>query len=89
MSLLLKKCECECGLKNTYPKGKNGNLSRNEKLVAIVLISGNGSKTEFQMNSPWTPENGGLTASNKLQRKPIMLNMKEITDVLIDRGIKK
>ena len=80
---------CKMVLTDLNREGKNGNLSRNEKLVAIVLISGNGSKTEFQMNSPWTPENGGLTASNKLQRKPIMLNMKEITDVLIDRGIKK
>ena len=32
------------------PRGKNGNLSRNEKLVAIVLISSNGSKTEFQID---------------------------------------
>lgn len=88
-AVLRNDAVCKMVLNDLNREGKNGNLSRNEKLVAVGLISGNGSKEEFEMNSPWTPENGGLTASNKLQRKPIMLNMKEITDVLIDKGIKK
>ena len=88
-AMLKDDAVCNMVLNDLNREGKNGNLSRNEKLVAIVLISGNGSKEQFEMNSPWTPENGGLTASNKLQRRPIMINMKEITDVLIEKGIKK
>ena len=39
---------------------------------AILLISGNGPKEgEGAANSPWTPENKYLTASNKLNRGPI------------------
>lgn len=41
---------------------KNAGLGRNEKLVAIALIA----------NDPWTPENGCLTAANKLQRRAVI-----------------
>lgn len=36
-------------------------LSHLEKLVAVSLL-----------NSPWTPENGCLTAANKLQRRAVV-----------------
>lgn len=52
--------------------GKAAGLAANEILCAISLISGTGPiEGEATENSPWTPENGGLTASNKLDRKKI------------------
>eukprot|EP00636_Phaeomonas_parva_P006026 CAMPEP_0118854572 /NCGR_PEP_ID=MMETSP1163-20130328/2733_1 /TAXON_ID=124430 /ORGANISM="Phaeomonas parva, Strain CCMP2877" /LENGTH=778 /DNA_ID=CAMNT_0006787319 /DNA_START=215 /DNA_END=2551 /DNA_ORIENTATION=+ len=51
---------------------KAGKLSSNEKIVAVTVISGLGPETgACAKNSPWTPENLALTASNKLQRKVI------------------
>merc|ERR1712115_641891 len=52
--------------------GKSGGLGANEILKAVALISGEGSPQDGEPNSPWTPDNGGLTASNKLNRQPIM-----------------
>lgn len=39
----------------------NSDLSHIEKLQAVVLL-----------DSPWTPENGCLTAANKLQRRKVI-----------------
>jgi len=52
--------------------GKEGGLARNEMLCAVGLIPGTGPM-EFPGNnkSPWTPENGFLTASNKTDRNAI------------------
>jgi len=41
---------------------KNANLGRNEKLIAIAFIA----------DDPWTPDNGCLTAANKLQRRMVV-----------------
>lgn len=60
--------------------GKAGDLAANEVLCAIALISGTGSITEGEVTSPWTPENGGLTASNKLNRKPIQTTYASLLD---------
>jgi long-chain acyl-CoA synthetase len=47
-------------------------LSKLEKIVGVGLLPGIGALTDpIGPESPWTPENGGLTASNKLNRKPI------------------
>ena len=62
---------------------KNGKLGATEKLVAVHLISGLGSPTELTATSPWTPENGGLTASNKLQRKPVEMVLEALLVPLI------
>jgi len=52
--------------------GKAGDLAVNEMLVGVGLISGTGPmEGNATKDSPWTSENGGLTASNKLNRKPI------------------
>merc|ERR1712007_165427 len=52
--------------------GKAGGLGANELLCAIALISGSGPTSGTATStSPWTPDNGGLTASNKLNRQPI------------------
>jgi long-chain acyl-CoA synthetase len=54
-------------------KAGKGKLSKNEGLVAVGLISGNGpAEGTPAANSPWAPENGGRTASNKLDRKAIL-----------------
>jgi long-chain acyl-CoA synthetase len=61
--------EAVLGSLKNCAKGKLGN---NEVLVAIRLISGNGpSEGTPNEHSPWSPENGGRTASNKLDRKAI------------------
>lgn len=54
--------------------GKDGNLGPNEILAACLLLPGTGPQDNqpAQFNDPWTPENGMLTASNKLNRKPIV-----------------
>jgi len=54
--------------------GTTASLGSNEKLVAIALISGLGPASSTEAagpSSPWTAENSGLTASNKLNRKKI------------------
>lgn len=68
--------------------GKTGKLGANEFLGAIALIPGTGSPTEAELTSPWTPENGGLTASNKLSRQPIQTTYKAILDPLKQKGIR-
>jgi len=75
-------------LKDLVTAGKQGGVSSNEVLTAVHLISGNGSELKQELNSPWKPENGFLTASNKLQRKTILNGLKKITDVLKKKGIK-
>jgi long-chain acyl-CoA synthetase len=39
----------------------NSDLSHIEKLIGVVIL-----------DSPWTPENGCLTAANKLQRRKVI-----------------
>ena len=68
--------------------GKKANLGANEKLGAIHLISGMGSPEERNMNSPWTPENNFLTASNKLNRKFIAKEMAPVLDPVRAKAIK-
>ena len=58
--------------------GTKANLGLNEKLGAVHLISGMGDPEERAMNSPWTPENNFLTASNKLNRKFIAKEMEVV-----------
>jgi len=51
-------------------EAKKGGLTRLEKLVAVSFMS-----------TPWTPENGCLTAANKLQRKTVItMNAKEFEE---------
>lgn len=44
-----------------FKEHKKGGLSNLEKLSGVVLL-----------NQPWTPENGCLTAANKLQRRAVI-----------------
>jgi hypothetical protein len=56
--------------------GKAGKLGANEILAAVKLIAGTGEQSRGAdvpplFHDPWTPQNGALTATNKINRKPI------------------
>jgi len=69
-------------------EGKKANLGLNEKLIAVHLVSGAGSPDAQELNSPWTPENNFLTASNKLNRKVVENGLEPILTPLKAKGIK-
>jgi len=56
---------------------KNAKLARNEKLIAIAFIT----------DDPWTPENGCLTAANKLQRRAVVEKHAELFEETRKKGI--
>ena len=56
---------------------KNAGLGHNEKLVAIGFI----------VDDPWTPENGCLTAANKLQRRAVVEKHAKIFVTTRNKGI--
>jgi len=64
--------------KSLRTAGKNGKLAPNEGLGNIALISGSGPGADpgtavaGTRHSPWTPDNGYLTASNKTDRNAIV-----------------
>jgi len=53
-----------------------GTLGGNEALATVALLPGTGPLDAAGPAAPWTPENGFLTASNKLNRKPIEAGFK-------------
>jgi long-chain acyl-CoA synthetase len=55
---------------------KKSDLSHLEKIVAVTLL-----------NDPWTPENGCLTAANKLQRKTVIQTFENAFNDLKTKGI--
>jgi long-chain acyl-CoA synthetase len=63
--------------------GKNGGLGRNELLKNVGLLPGIGAEEDSDVKAPWTPANTYLTASMKLNRKPILAGFKSILDPLI------
>jgi long-chain acyl-CoA synthetase len=67
-------------------EGVLGGVSTLEKLDAIKLISGHGDPNLPERNSPWTPDNLFLTASNKLNRKPIQQGLEDDLNVLIAKA---
>lgn len=69
--------------------GKAGKLGSNEILCAIALIPGSGPENgKATVDSPWTPENECLTASNKLNRNVIKEVFQPVLGPLIKKGIK-
>jgi len=50
---------------------KKGGLSPIEKIAAVGLVSGDGDADALTSTSPWNPDNGALTASNKLARNAL------------------
>jgi long-chain acyl-CoA synthetase len=65
-----------------------GSLGANEKLAGVKLISGRGPMDILEANSPWTPDNGGLTASNKLNRQVIQKVLEDVLEELKPKGKK-
>jgi long-chain acyl-CoA synthetase len=61
-------------------------VGANEKLAGVKLISGAGSMKELEPNSPWTPDNGGLTASNKLNRQVIQRVLEDVIESVKPKG---
>jgi len=57
---------------------KKGGLTNLEKLIAVSILT-----------KPWTPENGCLTPTNKLQRKVVTQVFKKEFDAVKDKGIFK
>ena len=64
-------------MKDMEREHKNASLGRNEKLIAIAFIS----------DDPWTPENGCLTAANKLQRRAVVEKHDVIFQETRNKGI--
>ena len=80
-------------LSSLIKAGKSGKLGANEILAGILLLPGTGAKDNEtpQFEDPWTPENGALTASNKLQRRVIKQAYGEATgkfEALKAKGIR-
>jgi long-chain acyl-CoA synthetase len=55
---------------------KKGELSHLEKLIAVAFL-----------NTPWTPENGCLTAANKLQRRMVISMFEKEFEEVKKKGI--
>lgn len=73
-SLLQNKDVYKEVLTSLQTAGKKGKLGSNEIIAGAVLLAGTGpvDNNPPLFTDPWTPENGMLTASNKLNRKPII-----------------
>jgi long-chain acyl-CoA synthetase len=59
-----------------HAEHKKSDLSHLEKLMAVALLT-----------SPWTPENGCLTAANKLQRRQVIVSFAEEFNEVKKKGI--
>lgn len=59
-----------------HKEHKNSDLSHIEKLVGIAML-----------DSPWTPENGCLTAANKLQRRKVIEDFSKEFEEVKKKGI--
>ena len=73
--------------------GKAGKLNANEMLAGVALFSGTGEPTRGtgtppEPHDPWTPQNNCLTATNKLNRKPIQQMYANKLQLLIQKGIR-
>ena len=64
-------CVNLCAVPCTSARLGQGTLGGNEALASVCLLPGTGNPLEQGPTAPWTPENTFLTASNKLNRKPI------------------
>jgi len=63
-------------------------LGRNELLASVALLPGSGPMDGTDVSCPWTPDNQYLTASNKLNRKPILKGFESIMTPLRNKGIR-
>jgi long-chain acyl-CoA synthetase len=63
-------------LKDLHMEHKKEGLSHLEKLVDVALLT-----------DPWTPENGCLTAANKLQRRAVVEQFQDVYEEVRKNGI--
>ena len=63
-------------LDNMREEHKKSDLSHLEKLVAVSLLT-----------EPWTPENGCLTAANKLQRRTVISSHEKEFEEVKKKGV--
>lgn len=63
-------------LKDMKEQHARSDLSHLEKIIAVSLL-----------NSPWTPENGCLTAANKLQRRAVIEQFEKEFEEVKKKGI--
>ena len=75
-SLLKNEKVYEAVMNDMKEQHKNSDLSHLEKLVAVCLL-----------NDPWTPENGCLTAANKLQRNAVIQSFEKEFNDLKPKGV--
>ena len=73
--------------------GKLGKLGGNEALAGVALFPGTGEQTrgagvDALPDDPWTPQNNCLTATNKINRKPLEKMFAPILKKLIQKGIR-
>jgi long-chain acyl-CoA synthetase len=66
----------EAVLSDLAKEGKKAGLSHLEGLVAVAILT-----------DPWTPENGCLTAANKLQRRAVIEKFSDIFEATKKKGI--
>ena len=66
----------EAVMKDMAEQHKGSDLSHLEKIVAVCLLA-----------DPWTPENGCLTAANKLQRRQVIQSFDKEFNELKPKGI--
>jgi len=66
----------EAVLKDMHNEAKKGGLSHLEKLKAVTFV-----------DEAWTPENGCLTAANKLERRSVRASFVTQFDELREKGI--
>merc|ERR1712232_1076126 len=63
-------------LADLHLEHKKAGLSHLEKLVAVAFLT-----------EPWTPENGCLTAANKLQRREVIRKFEKEFNAVKKKGI--
>lgn len=74
---VLKSKEMESAVMNSFKaEHAKSDLSHIEKLQGVCML-----------NSPWTPENGCLTAANKLQRRVVQETFSKEFEAVKEKGI--
>jgi len=63
-------------MKEMEVEHKANGLARNEKLITVAFVT-----------DPWTPENGCLTAANKLQRRAVVERHAALFEEIREKGI--
>jgi long-chain acyl-CoA synthetase len=63
-------------------------LGGNEALASVALLPGTGNPEVAAWDSPWTPENGCLTAANKLARNIVKVELASVVAEVKPKGIR-